>query len=591
VADLPDRPANLVLDNATLTTASWIAIGRGNGDNGVTNLTATNSTINSVNYSTGFNNGLGNNQSEAFVTLNDSTWNNNGLTYLAESSGSQGVMTLNGNSKYNITNNFILARFLGTTATVNLNGTSSVTKTGGYTAIGNEGTAVMNVNDSASFTALSGDFNVGDIGSSNGTINLAGSGLVNVTQVFIGKNITTTGTLNQTGGTFQSANFITIGAFTGGTGTVNISAGSLTAATNINVGQSGNGTLNVSGSAQVTASGDAVFIGSAAGGTGTLNLNGGTVTAKRVGEGAAATSTLNFNGGLLKAAAGANAAFIGPVDNAVIQPGGAFIDTSGQNLSVTAALGGTGALTKSGAGTLTLSGGHSYGGNTTVTAGTLALSTATLADSSTVTIAAGAALNLPHGASDTVAGLVINGSSLGAGVYSAATHPGIITGTGSLNVTGTGGSPYDTWIAGFPSIPAADRDPGDDPDGDGATNAMEFALGGIPNSGSSRPKVYPLVADSSADGDTTREMLLTIAVLSGTPAFSGSPSPTATQSGYTYAIEGSTTLGAFTAAAVPVTPVVTGLPAAPAGYEYRTFSLSGSNGVPGKGFLRVNVTP
>jgi hypothetical protein len=44
----------------------------------------------------------------------------------------------------------------------------------------------------------------------------------------------------------------------------------------------------------------------------------------------------------------------------------------------------------------------------------------------------------------------------------------------------------------------------------------------------------------------------------------------------------------------PVAPVTTGLPAAPVQggvtYEYRSFSLSGSNGATGKGFLQVTVT-
>ena len=590
VADLPDSPADLVLIDTTLTTASWLAIGRGNGNDGVTHLTATGSTINSVNYSTGYNNGLPNNASEAFVTLNNSVWNNNGLTYLAESTGSTATMTLNGNSQYNISNNFLLARFSGTTATFNLNDNSSVTKTGGYVAIGNEGNAVMNMGGNSSFTAATGDFNIGDVGNSNGTLNLGGTALVNVANVYIGKNVTTTGTLNQTGGTFQSSNFITIGAFSGGTGLVDISAGTLTAGTVINVGQSGTGTLTVSGSAQVTANGDGVVVGSAAGGIGSLNLNGGTVTARRVFENTGGFSTLNFNGGLLKAAAGASATFVGPVDTAIIQPGGAFIDTNGQNLSVTAAFAGPGPLAKSGAGTLTLSGIHSYGGNTTVSAGTLSVNSAFFADSSTIQIAAGAVLNLNHVATDTVAGLVIGGSSLPAGTYDATSHPGILTGGGKLQVTGTGSSPYDTWIAVFPSIAPADRDPGDDPDKDGHTNAMEFVLGGIPNQSGNWPKVYPLVADSS-DAGTNREMLLTIAVRVGTPAFAGSPSSSATHEGYTCTVQGSTALGAFTTGVTPVSPVTAGLPAAPAGYEYRSFSLAGSDGLPSKGFLRVNVTP
>lgn len=591
VADLPDSPANLVLNNTTLTTASWLAIGRGNGDDGVTNLTATNSTLNTVNFSTGFNNGLANNASEAFVTLTDTVWNNNGLTYLAESTGSAATMTLNGNSQYNITNNFLVARFGTATATFTLAGTSSVNKTGGYVAIGNEGTGILNVGDSASFNANSGDFNIGDVGSSTGTLNLSGLGSVNVVNVYIGKNITTTGTLNQTGGTFQSGNFITIGAFNGGTGTVNISAGSLVAGTVLNVAQSGNGTLNVSGTAAVTANGDGVFVGSAAGGNGTLNLNGGTITTKRVAENTGGFSTVNFNGGLLKAAAGANATFVGPIDFATILPGGAFIDTSGQSLSVTASLSGSGGLTKQGTGILTLSGVNSYTGNTTVSAGTLSVTSAFFANSSVVTLASGAVLNLPHGATDVVGGLTIGGTPLATGTYDSVTHPGIITGSGKIQVAGGVASPYDTWMAGFPSIPLADRDPGDDPDKDGDTNAMEFALGGTPNNGGSRAKVYPIIADSS-DGGTDREMLLTIAVRAGTPAFTGSPSPAATHEGYTYTIQGSTTLvGSFTAASTVVNPVTAGLPAAPSGYEYRTFSLTGSNGTPSKGFLRVNITP
>ena len=77
--------------------------------------------------------------------------------------------------------------------------------------------------------------------------------------------------------------------------------------------------------------------------------------------------------------------------------------------------------------------------------------------------------------------------------------------------------------------------------------------------------------------------------------FTGSPSPTASQDGISYTIEGSLTLGGFaTAVNVVPTPVTidgsTPLPAAGAGYEYRSFSLSGSNGLPGTGFLRAKVT-
>jgi hypothetical protein len=199
-------------------------------------------------------------------------------------------------------------------------------------------------------------------------------------------------------------------------------------------------------------------------------------------------------------------------------------------------------------------------------------------------------LNLTHGLTDLIGSLTIAGVTLPAGIYDASTHPGVITGTGKLQVTTTA-SAYDTWIAGFPSIPIGSRGPGDDPDSDGSSNGVEFALGGIPNTGSNRPKIYSILGDSTADVDTLNEMLITIAVRSGTPVFTGSPSPSATQEGFTYTIEGSTNLNGF---GTIVTPVAVVLPPAPdttppAGYEYRTFSLNGSNGLPAKGFLHVKI--
>jgi hypothetical protein len=119
---------------------------------------------------------------------------------------------------------------------------------------------------------------------------------------------------------------------------------------------------------------------------------------------------------------------------------------------------------------------------------------------------------------------------------------------------------------------------------------MEFALGGTPNSGSSRAKIYPLTVDSD-DVGTDKELVITIAVRTGSPAFSGTPSPSATQEGFTTTIQGSLNLNNFTAPVSAVAPITAGLPAAPAGYEYRTFSLSGSSGLSSQGFMRVQVAP
>lgn len=82
---------------------------------------------------------------------------------------------------------------------------------------------------------------------------------------------------------------------------------------------------------------------------------------------------------------------------------------------------------------------------------------------------------------------------------------------------------------------------------------------------------------------------MTIAVRENTPAFAPGPQPSATWDGVTYSIEGSMNLGTFDS---PVSPAAVVSPAVPApvGYEYRTFTLDASEGMPSKGFLRVKLS-
>ncbi len=134
-----------------------------------------------------------------------------------------------------------------------------------------------------------------------------------------------------------------------------------------------------------------------------------------------------------------------------------------------------------------------------------------------------------------------------------------------------------------------------DKDGDGQLNSVEFALGGSPISGSDNAKIFSISADSDFDSpDTLKELLLTIAVRTGTGVLTGATSKSAASDDptYGYTVEGSSNLSLFDGT---VNVVPTAVPPAgvtlPAGYEWRTFSLQGTNGVPSKGFLRVLVTP
>ena len=137
------------------------------------------------------------------------------------------------------------------------------------------------------------------------------------------------GTVNQTGGTFAANGYLSIGRFSGAKGNYAISAGALNetnATTALIVGESGNGTLTVSGSGNVTVSG-ALQLGKSSGSVGTINLNGGTVNALTVTRGVG-TGTLNWNGGTL-AATGNSGAFLQGLTNAVVQSGGAVVNSGG----------------------------------------------------------------------------------------------------------------------------------------------------------------------------------------------------------------------------------------------------------------------
>lgn len=218
--------------------------------------------------------------------------------------------------------------------------------------------------------------------------------------------------------------------------------------------------------------------------------------------------------------------------------------------------------------------------------------------------------------------VVVPGAALTAGVYtlvSAASITGTVNPTPSYNggnglVSGGAGvvsisgntviltvtsTQYNTWATskGLTGAPGSSTDPAKDadPDKDGRNNLAEFAFNGDPLSGADNGKVFVLTADSDFDGETAnKELILTVAVRTGTLAFSGSPSPTAIQAadGITYRIEGSLDLSGFltTVNVVPTAIPPLSMPLAGAGYEYRSFSLSGSNGLTGKGFLRAKVT-
>jgi autotransporter-associated beta strand protein len=243
------------------------------------------------------------------------------------------------------------------------------------------------------------------------------------------------GTLTITGGTLTSnggndisrydvlANTAAAG---GPVATLNISGGSY-------VNSSGRTTLGNAGTVAGTAiitltSGSATIneleylMGTFAGNTATVNLDGGTLTTTSIINTTGANKVFNFNGGQF--VAGGAVSTIGtplaPTPLTLnVRDGGALINTNGNSLTVIDGLlnAGTGGLTKSGLGTLTLGGTNTYTGATTVSSGTLTVN-GSVATGSAVTVAAGATLN---GTGSALGPVTINGSISGTGVFGATT--------------------------------------------------------------------------------------------------------------------------------------------------------------------------
>ena len=232
-------------------------------------------------------------------------------------------------------------------------------------------------------------------------------------------------------------------------------------------------------------------------------------------------------------------------------------------------------LHKNGAGTFTLTGANTYAGNTAVNGGTLSLSTSNASNnSSTVTIApSGALLQLTFAGTDTVDKLFIGTIQKSAGTYghstSGATNGGLgvgamnayfAAGTGTLTVT-SGPAGFSSWITttftGGATVPAGRQGPNDDPDNDGISNLIEYALAGQD----------PTIPNPSAGTFNANTL-----------GFTKRPGT----SGLTYALQRSTDLGATDSwAEVPAGPSYTN--------DATTISCALTPGTPSKTFLRLKV--
>ena len=220
-----------------------------------------------------------------------------------------------------------------------------------------------------------------------------------------------------------------------------------------------------------------------------LNLNGGTfVTGSRIHNPQANLSPTDTafsdviltNGGTLRLSADIADLFTTAGANIRFQTniGGGTIDTNGFNTTLNIPITGNGGLTKAGLGTLTTTGTNAYLGDTTVTGGTLVLSSEGLADESAVSVAPLSVLSLDFIGNDTIGALTLgNSGPLPDDTYDANTHPDFLTGSGKLVVLAPVET-FATWAAdlGLAGNPDADFDL------DGLDDGLEFVFGTDPKS-------------------------------------------------------------------------------------------------------------
>ena len=242
------------------------------------------------------------------------------------------------------------------------------------------------------------------VDSGNGTLNCnagvlnfnnpAGSSYtVNSGFLRIGANNSSTGLLSINGGTVNVGTSVSIstrfnfdiGNAASSSGTLTLSSGALNIGTGVaydgsNTGGMlgylylGNNATNLTGSA-------------------TVNLNGGTLSLVRFATGSGGgTKTINLAGGTLQARA-STANFLDAATGLAVnvKDGGVTFDTGTNNITVAASLlhfngATTDSLTKTGAGTLTLSATNTYTGATTVNSGTLKIKSGSLTNTA-ITVA------------------------------------------------------------------------------------------------------------------------------------------------------------------------------------------------------------
>lgn len=382
-----------------------------------------------------------------------------------------GTLTLSGAKTYTGTTTIsagtlkMASNLITGSPTIQIGNEAILESTGGFTLAANQSVTGTGVAGNVTTTAGTGLITVGNnTVSSSGTLTLTRFSVLGSGNQLTGGDIRSggtgtnqrgllvgnsgSGTLTITGGTLTSlggsANFDGLGTTTASAnGTLVINGGTYVNTNSTGTLSLGNGTANAGSGTFTVTSGSATintlkYNANSTSGSGIVNLDGGTLTLANITLTTGLSKVFNFNGGQFVASANLPA-FSGLTLN--VKDGGAKIDTGDYSFTLSDPLlnNGSGGLTKSGSGKLTLAGQSTYVGPTTNSAGTLALGIDNALPDTDVAI--GSAILDVATFKDTVGSLDVTGSAvinLGAGGTLAFANSSAIDWTGgTLSITGT----------------------------------------------------------------------------------------------------------------------------------------------------------